>query len=86
MSLFDMNIDDKLDQKINKIDEKMAKGIGIDLLKLQSCAQQMMHMGPIGHPHKLESGDETLDRAHLLLNKLMTLQMMNIFEESITTE
>lgn len=81
-----MNIDEKLEEKIKKIDKKMARGTGIDLLKLQSCAQQMMHMGPIGHPHRPESGDETLDKAHLLLNKLITLQMMNIFEESITTE
>lgn len=80
-----MNIDEKIKAKVESIDKKMEKGTGIDLLKLQSCSRDMQHMGPIGmrgcnHPEE----DESIKSGSTMIQKLMLLQALNLFEESIT--
>ena len=82
-----MNIDDKIEAKVKAIDEKMKDGTGIDLFKLQSCTQQMHGMGSFGmRGCKHDEEDKSVKSASLLIEKLMLLQSLNMFEESISTK
>jgi len=82
-----MNIDDKIMAKIESIDKKMKDSSGIDLLKLQSCARELQHMGPIGmRTGHHETNDEAIDKGSRMIEKLMLLQSLNIFEESIAID
>ncbi len=81
-----MNIDEKLEAKIKSLDEKIKDSPKVNVLKLQQC-METRHMGlPIGNPHKVDTGDEGLDAAHLMISKIMTLHFMNALEESLESE
>ncbi len=82
-----MNIDDKIEAKVKAIDAKMKDGKGIDLFKLQSCSREMQHMGPMGmRGCNKEEEDEAIKSGSNMIQKLMLLQALNLFEESIVTE
>lgn len=81
-----MNIDEKLEAKIKSLDEKIKNHPKVNVLKLQQC-METRHMGmPIGNPHKVDSGDDGLNAAHIMISKIMTLHFMNALEESLEAE
>ena len=81
-----MNVDDKIKAKIESIDKKMVGNAIIDQFKLQSCARDLGHMGSIGHRNTCDLKEGSIKTGNEMIEKLMLLQVLSIFEKSITNE
>lgn len=78
-----MNIDDKIKAKIESIDKKLEGDAGINLIKLQSYSRDLEQMGNLCQGNKTGMEKSSIKDANQMIAKLMHLQVLAIFEDSI---
>jgi len=78
-----MNVDDKIKAKIESIDKKLEGDAGINLIKLQSYSRDLEQMGNLCHGNNTDMKKSSIKDANQMIAKLMHLQVLAIFEDSI---
>ena len=83
-----MNIDERINAKVESIEGKIKEGKDLDLGKLQSCSKEMCQMMPAGASGAVVCStgieNETLKSGVLIIEKLILLKVLNLVEKAFT--